>query len=623
MTVDPTSSGESAAQVDSVSLEEKAKAAKAAAEEAARVAAEALAAAQAAEQAAAEAARIQAAKTPARPAPDDAAPADTTSADAGAAEAAPAEATPAAAPAAAADAPAPNPAAQEIAAGYAFEGAALELGTVIIDDVVDPAARVRIPLATINRHGLVAGATGTGKTKTLQGICEQLSAAGVPVVMADVKGDVSGLSAPGEASEKMAARAVSTGINDWAPTAFPVEFLSLGTDGIGIPVRATITSFGPILLSKVLGLNETQESTLGLIFHWADTQGLALLDLKDLRSVIAHLTSDEGKADLKGIGGVSSATAGVILRALVNLEADGGDTFFGEPELETEDLLRVGPDGKGIITLFELGAQAARPVMFSTFLMWVLADLFQSLPEVGDVDKPKLVFIFDEAHLLFADASKAFLQQVEQTVKLIRSKGVGVFFCTQLPTDVPNNVLSQLGARIQHALRAFTPDDQKALNKTVRTYPKTEHYDLEKALTSLGIGEAVVTVLSEKGAPTPVAWAKIPPPRSLMDTIGEPAIRAAAAASPLHAKYGQTIDRESAYEKLTASVSGAPNADGIELPPALPDLPDLPPPPPDEPSAVERIMENSAVKSFLRSAATVAGREISRSIFGTGRRRRR
>ncbi|MFG1784580.1 helicase HerA-like domain-containing protein [Rhodococcus oryzae] len=619
MTVDPTSSAESAPQVDSVSLEEKAKAAKAAAEEAARVAAEALAAAEAAEQAAAEAARVQAAKTPAKPAPVDTAPADAPAAEATPAPAAPAEAAPAPVETAAA----PSPAAQEIAAGYAFDGAALELGTVIVDGVVDPAARVRIPLATINRHGLVAGATGTGKTKTLQGICEQLSAAGVPVVMADVKGDVSGLSAPGESSEKMVARAVSTGITDWVPTGFPVEFLSLGTEGIGIPVRASITSFGPILLSKVLGLNETQESTLGLIFHWADTQGLALLDLKDLRSVIAHLTSDEGKADLKGIGGVSSATAGVILRALVNLEADGGDTFFGEPELETEDLLRVGPDGKGIITLFELGAQAARPVMFSTFLMWVLADLFQTLPEVGDVDKPKLVFIFDEAHLLFTDASKAFLQQVEQTVKLIRSKGVGVFFCTQLPTDVPNNVLSQLGARIQHALRAFTPDDQKALNKTVRTYPKTEHYDLEKALTSLGIGEAVVTVLSEKGAPTPVAWAKIPPPRSLMDTIGEPAIRAAAAASPLHAKYGQTIDRESAYEKLTASVSGAPNVDGLDLPPALPDLPDLPPPPPDEPSAVEKIMENAAVKSFLRSAATVAGREISRSIFGTGRRRKR
>ncbi|GAA4474046.1 DUF853 family protein [Rhodococcus olei] len=596
MTVDPTASGDPGS--NAAALAERAAAAKAAAEEAARVAAEAAAAAEAAvaaeaaARAAADAENAQApvAETPGRPASE----------------------TPGR-PASAA--------AQEIAAGYAFAGGALELGTVIVDDVVDPSARVRIPLATLNRHGLVAGATGTGKTKTLQGICEQLSAAGVPVVMADVKGDVSGLSAPGQASEKMAARAVETGVADWAPTAFPTEFVSLGTEGIGVPIRATITSFGPILLSKVLGLNETQESTLGLIFHWADTQGLALLDLKDLRSVIAHLTSDEGKADLKGIGGVSSATAGVILRALVNLEADGGDTFFGEPEFDTADLLRVAPDGRGVVTLFELGAQAARPVMFSTFLMWVLADLFQTLPEVGDVDKPKLVFVFDEAHLLFTDASKAFLQQVEQTVKLIRSKGVGVFFCTQLPTDVPNAVLSQLGARIQHALRAFTPDDQKALNKTVRTYPKTAHYDLEKALTSLGTGEAIVTVLSEKGAPTPVAWAKIPPPRSLMDTIGEEAIRAAAAASPLHGKYGQTLDRESAYELLTARLA-PPSQPAPDLPPALPDLPDLPPPAPDEPSAVEKILQNTAVKSFLRSAATVAGREISRSIFGTGRRRR-
>ena len=428
--------------------------------------------------------------------------------------------------------------------------------------------------------------------------------------MADVKGDLSGLAAPGESSDKITARATETGATDWAPTGFPCEFVSLGTGGIGVPIRATITSFGPILLSKVLGLNATQESTLGLIFHWADIQGLALLDLKDLRSVITHLTSDEGKADLKGIGGVSSATAGVILRALVNLEADGGDTFFGEPEFETSDLLRV-VDGKGVITLFELGAQAARPTMFSTFLMWVLADLFQELPEVGDVDKPKLVFVFDEAHLLFADASKAFLAQVEQTVKLIRSKGVGVFFCTQLPTDVPNDVLSQLGARIQHALRAFTPDDQKALTKTVRTYPKTKVYDMESALTSLGIGEAIVTVLSERGAPTPVAWTRLRPPRSLMDTIGEDAIRSGAAGSMLNAKYGATIDRDSAYERLAARIAAQ-----APLPQDIP-LPDLPPPPPPEESAAERIMKNPAVKSFLRSAASAAGREISRSIFGT------
>ncbi|NKY45756.1 helicase HerA-like domain-containing protein [Nocardia cerradoensis] len=565
----------------------KAAAARKAAEEAARVAAEAAAAAEAAE--------AEAAAEPAA----DATPADSATA------AATADAKPAAGE--------KDSVAQQIAAGYAFEGAALELGAVVVDGEIDPAARVRIPMRTLNRHGLVAGATGTGKTKTLQGIAEQLSAAGVPVVLADVKGDLSGLAQQGESNDKLAARAAQTGDADWAPHGFPTEFVSLGTEGIGVPIRATITSFGPVLLAKVLGLNDTQESTLGLIFHWADTRGLALLDLKDLRSVIQHLTSPEGKEDLKGIGGVSAATAGVILRALVNLEADGGDTFFGEPELDPADLLRTA-GGQGVITLFELGSQAARPVLFSTFLMWVLADLFQTLPEVGDVDEPKLVFIFDEAHLLFADASKAFLEQVEQTVKLIRSKGVGVFFCTQLPTDVPNAVLSQLGARIQHALRAFTPDDQKALSKTVRTYPKTAAYDLENALTALGIGEAIVTVLSEQGAPTPVAWTRLRPPRSLMNTIGDDGIRSRAQSSSLFEKYGRTVDRESAYEMLAAKVVAAepepqpvPQGSGGRV--SEPDV-----------SAAERIMSNPAVKSFLRSAASAAGREISRSLFGTRKR---
>ncbi|MGV9612353.1 helicase HerA-like domain-containing protein [Nocardia xishanensis] len=568
--------------------QEKAAAARKAADEAARVAAETAAAAEAAERELAERQATTAGEAPDAESPE---PADGTSSKG-----------------------TPNATAQEVAAGYAVEGAALELGAVVVDGVVDSAARVRIPMRMMNRHGLVAGATGTGKTKTLQGIAEQLSRAGVPVVLADIKGDLSGLSRPGEANDKIAARARETGAPDWAPSGFPTEFVSLGTGGIGVPIRATITSFGPVLLSKVLDLNETQESTLGLIFHWADRQGLALLDLKDLRAVITHLTSPDGKEDLKGIGGVSAQTAGVILRALVNLEADGGDTFFGEPELDPADLVRLA-DGQGVITLFELGAQAARPVMFSTFLMWVLADLFQTLPEVGDVDKPKLVFIFDEAHLLFDNASKAFLDQVEQTVKLIRSKGVGVFFCTQLPTDIPNPVLSQLGARIQHALRAFTPDDQKALSKTVRTYPKTSVYDLEKALTSLGTGEAVVTVLSEQGAPTPVAWTRIRPPRSLMDTIGADAIKSSALSSALATKYGQTIDRESAYEMLTAELAAAE--------PHQPEVAPVPgrSPSQDEESAAERIMKNPAVKSFLRSAATAAGREISRSLFGTRRRR--
>lgn len=600
---DSTGGGQEAGEL---TPQEKAAAARKAAEEAARIAAEAAAAAEAAERELAEQ-EAGASKAKAQSA---AAKADETAA---AAEAAATKADKKEAAAAQADSPSGSAAAQEIAAGYAFDGVALELGTVVVDGAVDSTARVRIPMRTMNRHGLVAGATGTGKTKTLQGIAEQLSRAGVPVVLADIKGDLSGLSQPGQTNDKLSARAAETGADDWAPTGYPTEFVSLGTNGIGVPIRATITSFGPVLLSKVLGLNETQESTLGLIFHWADKNGLALLDLKDLRAVITHLTSPEGKEDLKGIGGVSAATAGVILRALVNLEADGGDTFFGEPELDPSDLVRVA-GGQGVITLFELGAQAARPVMFSTFLMWVLADLFQTLPEVGDVDKPKLVFIFDEAHLLFADASKAFLDQVEQTVKLIRSKGVGVFFCTQLPTDIPNPVLSQLGARIQHALRAFTPDDQKALSKTVRTYPKTSTYDLEKALTSLGTGEAVVTVLSEKGAPTPVAWTRIQPPRSLMDTIGDDAIKSRALSSALHGKYGQTVDRESAYEILAAKVAAAEQNPEVAAPaPGRSSKGD------DE-STAERIMKNPAVKSFLRSAATAAGREISRSIFGTRKR---
>ena len=521
--------------------------------------------------------------------------------------------------------------AQQIAAGYATSGQALELGSVIVGGAVDPTAQVRIPLAMMNRHGLVAGATGTGKTKTLQVIAEQLSAAGVPVVMADFKGDLSGLSRPGEAGDKIAERARDTG-DQWTGSPFPVEFLSLGTGGLGVPVRATISAFGPILLSKVLGLSQTQESSLGLIFHYADQQGLPLLDLKDLRSVITFLTNtDEGKAQLKSLGAVSSQTAGVILRALINLQADGGDTFFGEPELKPEDLLRLDPQGRGIISLFEVGEQAARPVMFSTFLMWVLADLFNFLPEVGDVEKPKLVFFFDEAHLLFKDASKAFLEQVEQTVKLIRSKGVGVFFCTQLPTDVPNAVLSQLGARVQHALRAFTPDDQQALAKTVRTYPKTDVYDLATDLTSLGIGEAIVTVLSERGAPTPVAWTRLRSPRSLMDTIGPDYIKAAAQASPLFLVYGPTVDRESAYEMLAARMApppeaGQPDDGGLADLPPIPTGFDLPPMPAPvekaEPGMIEQMMDNPAFKSAMRSAGTVIGREITRSIFGTGRRRR-
>ena len=402
----------------------------------------------------------------------------------------------------------------EIREGYAFEGPALRLGAAVIDGTAHPDAPVRIPLGVLNRHGLVAGATGTGKTKTLQVMAEQLAAQGVPVFLADVKGDLSGLASPGTGNDKILARAHEVG-GDWVPTAFPSEFYALGGQGTGIPVRASISSFGPVLLSKVLGLNATQESSLGLVFHYADSRQLWLDDLKDLRAVIQYLTSDEGKADLKDLGGLSAATAGVILRELITVADQGADVFFGRPEFETSDLLRTTADGRGMVSILELPAVQDRPQLFSTFLMWLLADLFHDLPEVGDPDKPALVFFFDEAHLLFKGASKDFLDAIEQTVRLIRSKGVGVFFVTQSPKDLPADVLGQLGNRVQHALRAFTPDDAAALRAAASTYPRSG-YDLEDLLTRLGTGEAVVTVLSERGAPTPVAWTRMRAPESLM-----------------------------------------------------------------------------------------------------------
>src|SRR5690348_3405036 len=445
--------------------------------------------------------------------------------------------------------------AQQIAAGYATEGPALELGAVVVDGVCDPTAQVRIPLATVNRHGLVAGATGTGKTKTLQVITEQLSAAGVPVFVADIKGDLSGLAAPGENSGPAAKRAADLGLT-LQPTAFPVEYLSVGGLGPGVPVRATVSDFGPQLLAKVLEANETQEQSLGLVFRYADEKKLPLLDLSDLRALLTFLSSDQGKAELEGLGGVSPATVGVLLRSLVTLEDGGGTELFGEPQFDIADLLRTAPDGRGIISCLELPGVQDKPKLFSTALMWMLAELFEHLPEVGDLDKPKLVFFFDEAHLLFDGASKAFLESVEQTVRLIRSKGVGVFFVTQTPKDVPADVLAQLGNRVQHALRAFTPDDAKALKATVSTFPKSDYYELGSLLTQLGIGEAAVTILSETGVPTPVVHTKLRAPEARMAPAD--GVDAAAKASPLYAKYGTRVDNQSAREMLAARLAPAP-----------------------------------------------------------------
>lgn len=449
-----------------------------------------------------------------------------------------------------------------VKAGYAFEGTAIEVGA-LVDGTgsglrVIPEAQVRIPLAMLNRHGLVAGATGTGKTKTLQVLAEQIAANGVPVFAADIKGDLSGIATPGAPSDKLLERTRSIG-QDWQSVATPTEYYALGGVGTGLPVRATVDGFGPTLLSKVLGLNATQESSLGLVFHYARNASLPMIDLKDLRDVLTHLTGDEGKAELKALGGLSSATVGVILRELIAFADEGADTFFGQPEIVVSDFLRTAPDGRGIVSLLEVPGVQDKPALFSTFLMYLLKQLFTELPEVGDSDKPKLVFFFDEAHLLFADASDDFLETITQTVRLIRSKGVGIFFVTQTPKDVPGDVLAQLGSRVQHQLRAHTPDAAKALKATVSTYPNTT-YDLEEVLTSLGIGEAIVTVMSDRGAPTPVAWTRLRAPQGSMDPTPADQIQAAVAASPLLAKYGTAVNPQSASEILGAKAGAATSA---------------------------------------------------------------
>ncbi|MFC7244721.1 helicase HerA-like domain-containing protein [Catellatospora aurea] len=501
-------------------------------------------------------------------------------------------------------------------AGYTFDGPALDLGVLVGDDgKADPDCPIRVPLAMLNRHGLVAGATGTGKTKTLQVMAEQLSAAGVPVFLADIKGDVSGMAAPAAPSERITERMAELG-RPWTPTSYPCEFLTLGGKGVGVPVRASITDFGPLLLAKVMDLTEVQTSSLNLVFHFADAKGLPLVDVKDLRAVIQYLVSDEGAAELKSLGGLSKQTAGVLLRELIAFTDAGADAFFGEPEFATTDLLRNAPDGRGMVTILELPGVVAQPALFSSFLMWLLADLYQELPEVGDPDKPKLVFFFDEAHLLFKDASKAFLESITQTVRLIRSKGVGVFFVTQTPKDVHADVLAQLGSRVQHALRAYTPDDAKALKATVSTFPKSG-YDLEEVLTQLGTGEAIVTVLNEKGSPTPVAWTRLRAPQSLMAAV-EPAVMAAlVAGSALGAKYNQAVDRESAYEMLAARLAPPP-APAAPVPSQQAPAP--PPPAKAEPNLAEQILGSKTTKRLLTTAAAAAGTAIIRSIFGTRRR---
>jgi uncharacterized protein len=444
--------------------------------------------------------------------------------------------------------------AARISEAYATEGASIDLGRGVHEGSLALEAVVRVPLRMMTRHGLIAGATGTGKTITLHAIAEQLSDAGVAVFTADVKGDLSGLSAAGELSGPAQKRMQELDL-PFEPRAYPVEYLSLGGIGPGVPVRAAVSDFGPQLLAKVLEANETQEQSLALVFHYADQKGLPLVDLSDLRALLTFLESDAGKGELEGIGGLASSTVGVLLRTLVGLETGGGTEFFGEPQLDVVDLIRTAPDGRGVISCLELPAVQDKPRLFSTALMWLVAELFEQLPEAGDLDKPKLVFFFDEAHLLFNGASKAFLESVTQTVRLIRSKGVGIFFVTQVPDDVPGEVLGQLGNRVQHALRAFTPDDARALKAAASTYPTSDFYDVEKLLTQMGIGEAAVTILSEDGVPTPVVHTRLRAPASRMAPADD--VEAAAKASPLFAKYGVREEAESAREKLAARMEQA------------------------------------------------------------------
>ena len=504
----------------------------------------------------------------------------------------------------------------EMLEGYKLDEPAIILGAPLLADEVAKDVRVQVALSRINRHGLIAGATGTGKTKTLQLIAGQLSSLGVPVFAVDVKGDLSGIGAPGDpADPKVVQRCESLGWTFQA-AGHPLEILSL-SGKTGAHVRASVSSFGPLLLGKVLDLNETQTSILSLVFRYCDDQHLPLLDLADLRTTLKFLGSDDGKAVLEDLGGISPASLGVILRAIVTIEEEGADVFFGEPEFDVNELLRTSLDGRGTVTLLEVADVMDKPRLFSTFVLWMLAQLYESLPEVGDLPKPKLAFFFDEAHLLFDDASEALLDQIERTARLIRSKGVGVYFVTQAPTDVPSSVLSQLGNRIPHALRAFTPDDADALRKTARTFPVTEHYDVERTITSLGIGEALVTVLSPKGVPTPLAATRLIPPDSRMAPLSEQELAQVVAASALQAKYGTTVDRESAHEIITARLAAAHQAAAAAAGAAA-----APGAPGSDPNAPYGGMTQAQYEREIRRQATQAEKERQRELREAERERK-
>lgn len=436
----------------------------------------------------------------------------------------------------------------EITEGYLFKGDSIIFGTAIFDKQPIPGLHIKIPLSTINRHGLIAGATGTGKTKTVQVFAEALSNKSIPVLLMDIKGDLSGIAAEGKINPKIEERHSQIGI-PYNPQKFPVEFLSI-SDEDGTRLRATISEFGPVLISKILELNDTQESILSIVFKYCDDNNLPLLDIKDFKKVLQYV-SGEGKKEIgKNYGNISSTSIGTILRKVIELEQQKADKFFGEKSFDVNDLLRIDQNGNGIISVIRLTDLQDRPKLFSTFMLSLLGEIYSTFPEMGDKAEPKLVLVIDEAHLIFKEASSALLDQIETIVKLIRSKGVGIYFCTQNPTDVPPAVLSQLGLKIQHALRAFTAQDRKMIKLTSENYPLSEFYKTDDLLTSLGIGEAAITVLNEKGVPTPLAATLLCAPSSRMDILSSEELGNICNSSQLAVKYNEIIDRESAYEIL-------------------------------------------------------------------------
>lgn len=439
--------------------------------------------------------------------------------------------------------------------GYTFKGESFKIGCAMLDGSVVAGADVLLPFKTLNRHGLIAGATGTGKTKTLQVLAEGLSDASIPVLLMDIKGDLSGIAAAGNLNDKITERCQKLNI-EYKPAAYPVDLLTL-SEQKGARLRATVSEFGPVLLSKILGLNDTQGGFVAMIFKYSDDNKLPLLDLKDFTKVL-QFVSDEGKAELeKTYGKISTTSTGTILRKVIELQQQGADVFFGEKSFEVDDLMRISDDGRGIISIVRVTDLQDRPKLFSTFMLQLLAELYATCPEEGDMDKPKLVMFIDEAHLIFQEANEALLQQIETIIKLIRSKGIGIYFCTQNPMDIPASVLAQLGLKVQHALRAFTAADRKVIKQTSENYPETDFYKTEDLITQLGTGEALVTILNEKGIPTPLVHCMIRPPQSRMDILSEMEIDSLVGKSKIAAKYNQVIDSKSAYEILTEKLEDA------------------------------------------------------------------